>query len=94
MPSRPPQFQPRFMLALLYLAAFFLVYALLFVAPELWAGWRELAPSDRPITPEDVAPTKEAVKRAVGRGRLLIAFLGALATVALGARLRLLPGLR
>ena len=85
---RPPAFQPRFTLTILYLFAFFLLYCLILVAPTLFEVARALPPG-----PEQQAAAEAAAREAV-RGRLLFAFLAALASVSLGAHFRRLPGLR
>ena len=90
MPSRAPPFRPRFTLMLLYLAGFFLLYALLLVAPNLAPLVSEAgnAPPD-----ELQARAHEAAQHAM-RGKALLALLGALATVGFGTWRRILPGMR
>ena len=91
-PPRTPSatFRPHFTLSLLYLAFFFLAYSLLLVAPEL---------SDvvRPASPEDEEVMKQAAAAAtqgVVASRLPWALALAFATLYLGVRQRLLPGMR
>jgi ABC-type sulfate transport system permease component len=83
-----PVFQPRFTLTILYLFGFFLLYCLILVAPTLWEVARTLPPG-----PEQQAAAESAAREAI-RGRLLFAFLAALASISLGAYFRRLPGLR
>ena len=94
MTSRGPLFRPSFTLLLLYLAGFFLFYALLFALPELLAGARELPPGTEPLTPEELARAKEISRRALGGGRTYLAFAAALVTIAIAAWRKVLPGLR
>ena len=91
-PPRTPSatFQPHFTLSLLYLAFFFFAYSLLLVAPEL-------AGVVRPASPEDEEVMKQAAAAAthdVVASRLAWALLLAFATLYLGVRQRLLPGMR
>jgi hypothetical protein len=72
----------------LYLFAFFFLYCLLLVAPELV----EVARS-HPPGPDQEAAAREAARRAM-RPRLPVAFGLALATVAIAGHLGKLPGLR
>jgi len=88
--SRPPAFQPRFTLGLFYLFGFFLLYCLLLVAPLLWSMAEPATPGQQEERTQAVA---EATRQAI-RPKLPIALLAALATTALGARARVLPGLR
>jgi ABC-type sulfate transport system permease component len=85
---RPPTFQPRFTLSLLYLFGFFLLYCLLFVAPELYEVLRNVPPG-----PEQEEAAREAAREAI-RPRLLYALGAALFTTAVGARAGWLPGMR
>jgi hypothetical protein len=90
MPSRPLPFRPRFTLMLVYLAAFFLIYALLLVAPEL----ASVASDAGSLPPEELqARAHEAAQQAM-RGKAVIALVLALATVGLGTWRRFLPGMR
>ena len=86
--SRPPTFQPRFTLSLLYLSGFFLLYCLLFVAPELYEVMQNL-----PTGPEQEQAAQEAARQAV-RPRLPYALAAALATTVVAARAGWLPGMR
>ena len=80
--------RPRFTLALLYVAGFFMLFTLLSVVPELLPVLREVPPG-----PEQ-QQLAESVAREAARPRLLQGLLLALAAVGLGSYLRLLPGLR
>ena len=86
--SRPPTFQPRFTLSLLYLFGFFLLYCLLLVAPELHEVMQNV-----PTGPEQQQAAQEAARQAV-RPRLLYALAAALATTVVAPRAGWLPGLR
>ncbi len=88
LPPRRTTFQPRFTLGLLYVVVFFLVYAMLLVAPELIEVWREVPPG-----PEQEEVAKEVARQAA-RPRLPIALAAAVVTTALGTYARILPGLR
>jgi len=85
---RPPTFEPRFTLILVYLAAFFVLYAMLLVLPELLDVLGNMPPG-----PAQEEAAREATRDAL-RGRLLWVFLLALVTSAVGAHYRVLPGLR
>ena len=86
--SRPPTFQPRFTLSLLYLFGFFLLYCLLFLAPELYEVMQNV-----PTGPEQEQAAQEVARQAV-RPRLPYALAAALATTVVAARARWLPGMR
>jgi hypothetical protein len=88
---RPAALRPRVTLGLLYLFAFFLLYALLLVVPELSALARPAAPADEAALEQAAF---EAAQHAFSRGRMLVALLAALATVVVAGRARWLPGLR
>jgi hypothetical protein len=92
-PSRSLNFRPRFTLMLLYLAGFYVFYALLLALPDLLAGFRELGPGPEQLTPEELARAKGIAQQAIG-GKTVFALLAALATVGLGTWRRLLPGMR
>ena len=94
MPSRPPPFRPSFTLLLLYVAGFFLFYAMLFALPDLISELRALEPSTGPLTPEELERAKQVSQRAVGGGKLLIALLASLATAGIGIWRHALPGVR
>jgi hypothetical protein len=94
MPSRTPIFRPRFTLVLLYVALFFLLYALLFALPDLIAGYRALPPEPGELTPEEMAHAQEIARQAVGGGKVLIALVASLATVGVGIWRGALPGVR
>jgi len=85
---RPVPFRPRGTLALLWLAGLFMVYALAFVSPALYEVWRDMPPG------VDQQARAEEVAREAAGPRLYWAFGAALATVALGAWRKALPGLR
>jgi ABC-type sulfate transport system permease component len=85
---RPPTFQPRFTLSLLYLFGFFLLYCLLFVAPELYEVLRNV-----PTGPEQEQAAREAARQAV-RPRLPYALAAALVTTVVAVRAGWLPGMR
>jgi len=90
-PPRAPGFSPRFTLSLFYVAAFVIVYGLLFALPDLMAGARELPPGQAELTPEDLARAREIARDAL-RGRLLYAVAAALATFGLLVWRGWLPG--
>jgi hypothetical protein len=85
---RAPAFRPSFTLALLYLLAFFLLYAFLLILPELLTVLRDV-----PAGPEQQQIAQETAHR-VARPRLAWAVALALGSVGLGAWLQVLPGLR
>jgi hypothetical protein len=92
-PSLPPRrqrpaFRPSFTLALLYLAGFFTLFALLLIAPELSKVLEEVPPG-----PEQQR-IAEQVAREAARPRIFYALVLALAAVGLGSYLRVLPGLK
>ena len=86
--SRSPTFQPRFTLSLLYLFGFFLLYCLLFVAPELYEVMQNVPPG----TEQEQAA--QEITHQVIRPRLPYALAAALATTVLAARAGWLPGMR
>ena len=88
--TRPAAFQPRFTLSLLYLFGLFLVYCLLFVAPELSGLVEPAAPGQE----EAVKQAASEVAREAMRPRLPVAFGAAVLTLLLGGRYGFLPGLR
>jgi hypothetical protein len=85
---RPPSFQPRATLSLVYTALFALFYALLLISPALFEVLRTVPPGP------ELERAAEAAAREAARPRLLIALGLAVLTVALGARYRVLPGIR
>jgi hypothetical protein len=93
MASRTQPFQPRFTMMLLYLAACFLLFALLFALPDLIAGARALGPGPDELSPEELERAKEIARSAM-RGKVPLAFVAAVATVGVAAWRRALPGLR
>ena len=84
----PPVFQPRFVLSLLYLAAFFMVYSLALVAPELLEVL-----NTAPVGPEQERLAEEAA-RAAFRPRLPIAIGLSLLTLGVLGYYQRIPGLR
>jgi heme A synthase len=91
MPSRREPFRPRFTLMLLYVAAFFLLYALLFVAPDLAPL---LGAEGQALPPEELQARAQQVSQHAMRGKVPIALGASLVTVGLGAWRRVLPGMR
>jgi hypothetical protein len=89
-PRRPPVFQPRFTVGLLYLCLFFFLYALLIVAPPLWDMWQSLPPGAE--EDEQVLAQASELARGVVQPRLWIALAAALLTTGLGSYAGLLPG--
>ena len=91
MPSRAQPFRPRFTLTLLYLAGFFLLYALIFVAPDLAPL---LGADGQGLPPEALQERSRQVAQEAMRGKVLIALVAAVATVGLGAWRKALAGMR
>jgi hypothetical protein len=91
---RAAPFRPRFTLVLLYVLAFFLLYAMLFALPDLVAGARELGPGPEELSPEEMERARRISRDALAGGKVLIAIVAALATVGLGIWRRALPGVR
>jgi hypothetical protein len=85
---RAPVFKPSFTLALLYLAGFFTLYALLLILPELLNVLADVPPG-----PEQ-QKIAEQVARDAARPRLAYAMALAVGSVGLGAYLKILPGLK
>jgi hypothetical protein len=85
---RAPAFRPSFTLALVYLLAFFVVFSLLLIMPELMGVLRDVAPG-----PEQERVAQEVARQAFGP-RALYALGLALAAVGRGSDRRVLPGLR
>ena len=94
MPSRAPPFRPSFTLLLLYVAGFFLFYAMLFALPDLIAELRQLEPSTGPLTPEELERAKQVSREALAGGKVLLSLLAALATAGVGVWRHALPGVR
>ncbi len=94
MPSRGPQFSPRFTLLLFYVAGFFVLYAMLFALPGLLEALRTLPPSSGPLTPEELERAREISRDALSGGRVLVALVAALTTTGLGLWRNALPGVR
>jgi hypothetical protein len=94
MPSRPLPFRPSFTLLLLYVAGFFLFYAMLFALPGLISELRQLPPSTAPFTPEELERAKQVSQQALSGGKVLLSLLAALATAGLGVWRKVLPGVR
>jgi hypothetical protein len=92
MPSRRTQpFRPRFTLTLLYLAVFFLLYGLLFSAPDLAPL---LGEEGRALSPEALQQRAQEATQQTMRGKVPLAFAAAVVTVGLAAWRRALPGMR
>jgi len=86
---RAPSFpRPFFTLAIVYIFAFFFVYAFALVAPALYDVLQSTPPG-----PEQELAAQQAAYEAAS-GRMGLAFLLAVATVVLGAWSQKLPGLR
>ena len=85
---RAPAFRPSFTLALLYLGAFFVLFAFLLILPDLLAVLRDIPPG-----PEQEQMAREVARQAA-KPRLLWAVGLALGAVGLGAYLQVLPGLK
>ena len=85
---RAPAFRPSFTLALVYLAAFFVLFAFLLILPELLTVLGEVPPG-----PEQEQVAREVAERAA-KPRILWALGLALGAVGLGAYLEVLPGLK
>jgi hypothetical protein len=81
-------FRPRFTLTILYFFALLLLFCAAVATPALLEVLRSTPPG-----PEQEAIAREAARRAVGP-KLPIAALAALVATAIGARARILPGLR
>ena len=79
------------MLTLLYVAGFFLLYALLFVAADLAPL---LGAEGQALPPEELQARAQQVSQQAMRGKVPFALVAALATVGLGVWRRLLPGMR
>ncbi len=94
LPRRTPVFKPRFTIVLLYVAGFFLLYAMLFALPDLVAGARELGPGPEELTPEEMARAQQIASNALAGGKVLIALVASLATVGIGIWRNVLPGVR
>jgi hypothetical protein len=91
MPSRPPPFRPRFTLTLFYIAGFFLLYALLFVAPDLAPL---LGAEGQALPPDQLQERARQVAQQAMRGKVILALAASIATVGLAAWRRVLPGMR
>ena len=87
---RPPTFEPRFTLGLLYLFGFFFLYCMFLVAPALWELWQTLPPGSE--EDEQALAQARELARETARPRLWIALAAALATTALGSYAGWLPG--
>jgi hypothetical protein len=91
MPRRGPPFQPRFTLTLLYLLVFFVLYGLLFAAPDLAPL---LGAEGRALSEQALQERAREATQQTMRGKVPLAFAAALATVGLAAWRRALPGMR
>lgn len=85
---RSTTFQPRFTLALLYVAALFFAFALLFALPSLVDAFRQLSPEAQGDT-----ELAAEIARQAAAPRLPIAFGLAVIATAVGAWSGWLPGL-
>ncbi len=83
-----PQYRPVALLGLLYFGVFFLVWCMILVIPELVQVFETVPPG-----PDQETAASELVREAV-RPRLPMAFALSLATTALGAHFKRLPGFR
>jgi len=92
--SRRPAFRPRFTLTLLYLAFFFVLFAMILALPDLLEGARNLGPGPKELTPEELARARDMTRDALQGGRLLVALALAVIATGLGSYARVLPGLR
>jgi hypothetical protein len=92
--GRPVTFRPRFMVTILYVAAFTMLFGLALALPDLVRGAMELPPGPRELSEEELAEAREIAREALGGGRVLVALAAAVVTVGLGAYARVLPGLR
>lgn len=81
-------FRPRIALSLCYLCVFFILFALLAIAPELLRVLQEVPPG-----PAQEQAAREIAHASAGP-RLPLAFAAALGCVAWGGRSGWLPGLR
>jgi len=81
-------FRPSFTLALVYVVAFFTLYAVLLILPELLRVLAEVPPGPEQ---QEIA---EQVAREAARPRIAYAMALALLSVGLGSYLKILPGLK
>ena len=79
------------MLTLLYVAGFFLLYALLFVAMDLAPL---LGAEGQALAPEELQARAQQVSQQAMRGKVPLALIASLGTVGLGVWRRVLPGMR
>lgn len=91
MASRPEPFRPKFTLLLLYLMVFFVLYGLLFAAPDLAPL---LGEAGRSLPDEELQARAAEVTQSALRGKVPLALAAAVATTGLAAWRRALPGLR
>jgi hypothetical protein len=90
---RPAPFSPRATLSILYFAGFIVLFGVLFAAPDLVAGFRELPPGQGELTPAELARARE-VARASLAGRVPLIVGCALVTLGFAIWRGALPGLR
>jgi hypothetical protein len=90
---RTQPFRPRFTLMLLYLALFYVVFALLIALPYLLAAVQTLPPGGAELTPEELELARDTARRAFAGKAHWAALASVLATGA-GAWYGKLPGLR
>ncbi len=85
---RPPSFRPQFTLSLIYLAGFFIFFALVLILPSLLEVLGEV-----PAGPLQEQAAYEVARR-VARPRLFSAVALSIATVLIGSHYKVLPGMR
>ncbi len=81
-------FRPKFTLTLLYAGAFFILFALLLVMPELWPLFHSTLPD------AELEALAQETAQAAARGRIGVAFVLAVVATLAGSWFRVLPGLR
>src|SRR5215475_5025004 len=91
LPRRPAPFKPRFTVMLFYVAAFFVLYALLFVAPDLIPL---LGPEGQALAPDELQARAQQVAHEAMQGKVFTALVASLATVGIGVWRDVLPGVR
>ena len=89
-----PVFRPRFTLMIVYLAAFFVLYGLLFALPDLLQAAAELPPGPEELTPEELEQARGVAAQALSGGKIQLALMASVVTVGLAAWQQALPGLR
>jgi hypothetical protein len=81
-------FQPRMAIGVIYVLAFFFLYGMLFVLPELLDVLERMPPGE-----DQQAVAQEVAHQALGTN-VYLALAAAIATVALGSYYRVLPGMK